>query len=407
MTKTLLRKQSSEGVGYAVVELNGTRHIVASAVPQAGADLREQAHDALRTIEAVMEDEGTRGSIVRQAVFMKDIGQIETCRQIIHDFYGEQLPATIYIPQPPCEGKLLEIEALGVGGRGDVEIQRYSERMVVSRHDGVAWVHLANVYPETTATGVYERSRNVFELAAQGLAARGFSYDQVMRTWLYLGDIVGPEGETQRYKELNRARTDFYEGIRFGAHLTPPGWERTIYPASTGIGTDGNDVVMSCMALVSYRKDVLMVPLENPQQTSACDYGRKYGFKSPKFARAMAVAAHDLATIFVSGTASITDEETQFVGDVQGQTRQTLDNIAALISADNLRQHGLSGLGATLDDLALVRVYIKHQEDYAKTRAVCEARLGEVPTIYAQADVCRPELLVEIEGIAFAHPGVR
>ena len=37
-----------------------------------------------------------------------------------------------------------------------------------------------------------------------------------------------------------------------------------------------------------------------------------------------------------------------------------------------------------------------------KTRAVCEERLGELPTIYAVADVCRPELLVEIEGIAFS-----
>ena len=49
-----------------------------------------------------------------------------------------------------------------------------------------------------------------------------------------------------------------------------------------------------------------------------------------------------------------------------------------------------------------MRVYIKRQEDYAKAKAICEARLGEVPTIYAVADVCRPDLLVEIEGIAFS-----
>ena len=58
-----------------------------------------------------------------------------------------------------------------------------------------------------------------------------------------------------------------------------------------------------------------------------------------------------------------------------------------------------------MDDLALVRVYIKHQEDYAKVRAVCEELLGELPTIYAEADVCRPELLVEIEGVAFSSSG--
>jgi len=402
----MIRKESNEGIGYAIVEVNDVRHVFGSAVPRGGTNLHEQARDALQTIEAVIEEEGTLGSIVRQAVFMKDINQIDTCRQIMRDFYGEELPATIYIPQPPCEGKLLAIEALGVGrGRGEVDIQRHSERMVVTRHDGMDWVHLANVYPETDTTSVYDRACNVFELTAKGLEARGFRYDQVIRTWLYLGDITGPEGETQRYKELNRARSDFYQKISFGAAHTPPGCSRPIYPASTGIGTEGKDVVMSCIAMATGRNDVTLLPLENPQQTSAFDYSRQYGSRSPKFARAMAIIAGDCVTIFISGTASITESETRYVGDVEGQTRQTLDNIQALISEENFRQHGVSGLGATLDDLALARVYVKRQEDYAKTKAVCQARLGELPTIYAVADICRPDLLVEIEGIAFTRPG--
>jgi len=63
----------------------------------------------------------------------------------------------------------------------------------------------------------------------------------------------------------------------------------------------------------------------------------------------------------------------------------------------------MRGLGATLGDLAFARVYIKRQEDYRGVRAVCEDRLGELPTVYAVADVCRPELLVEIEGVAFSR----
>ena len=101
--------------------------------------------------------------------------------------------------------------------------------------------------------------------------------------------------------------------------------------------------------------------------------------------------------------ASITASETRHVGNVEAQTHETLNNIEALISQENLCCHGLPGHGTTLDNLALVRVYIKRQEDYARCRAACEARLGELPTIYAVADVCRPELLVEIEGIAFSQ----
>jgi enamine deaminase RidA (YjgF/YER057c/UK114 family) len=116
----------------------------------------------------------------------------------------------------------------------------------------------------------------------------------------------------------------------------------------------------------------------------------------------MAVVAGSTATIFVSGTASITDSTSRHLDDVEAQTRQTLDNIESLISAGNFARHGMSGLGATLADLAQVRVYIKRQSDYEKTRAVCEGRLGELPIIYAVADVCRPELLVEVEGVAFS-----
>ena len=45
---------------------------------------------------------------------------------------------------------------------------------------------------------------------------------------------------------------------------------------------------------------------------------------------------------------------------------------------------------------------VGHPEDFEACRTVCEKRLGGVPAIYAVADVCRPDLLVEIEGVAFS-----
>jgi enamine deaminase RidA (YjgF/YER057c/UK114 family) len=400
----MIRKDSSEGIGYSVVELDGVRHIFAAAVPAGGRDLAEQAHDALGAIQRLMHAEGTHGSIVHQAVFLKDMGQRDACRAIMREFYGGELPATTYIPQAPCGGKLLEIEALGVGRRtDDVRIERCSEQLVVVRHGGLAWVHLAGVSAGTAALGVYDRSLETLRQAQGELQAHGFSYEQLVRTWLYLGDIVGPEGDTQRYQELNRARSSFYDGLRFGNGHVPAGFNRPVYPASTGIGTGGRDVILSGIAVATDRKDVVMMPLENPVQTSACDYGVQYGPKSPKFSRAMVVAAGDFACIFISGTASITGSETRHTSDMEGQTWQTLDNIAALISEENLCRHRLPGFGATLDDLVLVRVYVKRQEDFATARQVCNCRLGELPTIYAIADVCRDDLLVEIEGVAFSR----
>jgi enamine deaminase RidA (YjgF/YER057c/UK114 family) len=150
------------------------------------------------------------------------------------------------------------------------------------------------------------------------------------------------------------------------------------------------------------RKDVGILSLENPRQTSAFDYPKEYSRKSPKFSRAMAIRIGNHLTTWVSGTASIVNAETMHPGDVVKQTEQTLDNIERLIGAENFTRHGWPDAGATLADLAKVRVYVKHPGDFEACRAVCERRLGRIPAIYAQADVCRPDLLVEIEGVAFS-----
>ena len=229
---------------------------------------------------------------------------------------------------------------------------------------------------------------------------------------------------------MNRARADFYKDIRFIADKVPKGIDHLVYPASTGIGTSCthvsevcakqgclvgscsksqeahlkhcpacSDIVMSCIAVGSQDKDLVLVPLENPGQTAAFDYGETYSPKSPKFSRAMAVISKGNAMTFISGTASITDSESRYIEDIEGQTRLTLDNMEALVTEENFKRHGMPGYGGSLADMALVRVYIKRQEDYAKARAIVESRLGELPTVYAVADVCRPELLVEMEGI--------
>jgi enamine deaminase RidA (YjgF/YER057c/UK114 family) len=235
------------------------------------------------------------------------------------------------------------------------------------------------------------------------LGSVNVNFNQVIRTWLYLGGIVADEGPTQRYKELNRARTDFYRDIHFLGRRTSAGRDGRVFPASTGIGTEGRGIMMSAIALATDRKDIVAVPLENPRQVSAFDYGTHYSPESPKFCRAMALSCGNYATIFISGTASITNAETRHDGDAVAQTHETLNNIAALISEDNLAGHGLPGLGATLEGLGVVRVYVKRAADYPAVREACLARLGEMPTIYAIGDVCRPDLLVEIEGIAFSR----
>ena len=130
------------------------------------------------------------------------------------------------------------------------------------------------------------------------------------------------------------------------------------------------------IALATDRDDVIATPLENPRQTSAFEYARSYSPQSPKFSRAMALShGHDM-TIFISGTASITNSESRHPAMRVAQAHESLDNIEALISEQSLARHGLAGFGSSLQGLAQTRVYVKHIEDYPQVMAACDRSAG-------------------------------
>lgn len=402
MSAQVSRKSVGERSRHAVVEINNVRHVFATAVPRVGDTLRRQARDAVAAIVAAMRFEGA--AVVSQVVFLGEHESIPACRQIIRELYGRDMPATTYIPQSPCAGTRLAIEALGLGGDGTgVAIRRISDQLVVAHHNDMDWVYAGGALPRTSAPGVYEKATCALQHLRRLLPGGGAQFSQIVRAWFYLGGIVADEGPNQRYKEFNRARTDFYQDIRFLEDRLPDEAAGRAFPASTGIGTTGRGIAMSALAIAGPRPDVVAVPLENPRQTSAFNYSRSYSPQSPKFSRGMALCCGQDNLLFVSGTASITQAETRHPEDVEAQTHETLENIAALISEENLSRHGLVGAGTSLDGLGVIRVYVKRPEDFARVRAVCDSRLGGLPATYVVADVCRPDLLVEIEGIAFSH----
>lgn len=382
-----------------VIELGGVQPVFAASTPRLGQGIEAQTVDALRQLGVLLDAVGARHCVAQQTVFLSDMAELPACQAVIDAFYGPDRPATTYVPQHVLGGPRLAIEAWALASRdGSVQIDRDGD-VVRARHDGLEWVHVGDVRPCEGSSAVHRQVTCVLGGLRGRLKTAGSSFEQVLRTWLYLGDIVGPEGPTQRYKELNRARSDLYDKIDFLAGLKPPSLTSRAFPASTGIGADGRDFLAAALALRTDRNDVRATPLENPRQVSAFDYAERYSPKSPLFSRALALSWGENALMFISGTASITRSETRHVGDPAAQTHETLDNIEALVSPENLERHGLPGFGASLEELAIGRVYVKQPEHEPDVRAACEARLPGVPLIYTCADVCRTDLLVEIEGV--------
>jgi enamine deaminase RidA (YjgF/YER057c/UK114 family) len=396
---------------HVVVDMEGVHRVALMVTPDPNQSAIDQAWEAVSAIRAIMKQQPVSMDVTMQTVFIRSADDVPAFSRLFHAYYGQRLPATNFVVQPPCGGQALAIEGWAFGG-DDVHVEYLSRELVTVTYDSLRWAYVAGVTAPHRFSNAYTQSVYAFEELERQLAIAGASFRDVPRVWLYQGGITEMEhqasGQTiERYRELNRARTDFFAAQQATGHmrLHPDG--KVSYPASTGIGTAGDGITVSCLALQTDRDDVELVALENPGQTSSFNYAAKFSPKSPKFSRAMAVKIGDYVTTWVSGTASILNSETVHRGDIEKQTEQTIDNIERLISAENFARHGMPRGGATLNDMAKVRVYIKHAEEYEACRAVCERRFGHVPTIYADAEICRSELLVEIEGVTFSqinHP---
>lgn len=392
---------------HSVLQLEDVKRVALMITPSCTGEPLDQAREAIAQIRSILQQQDVPMALTKQTVFVRSADDIDTFQKLFQGHYGARVPATSFIIQPPCEGQALAIEAWALGG-DDVDVQFPMRDVVTVQYDGLRWIYVAGITSPSTAINAYEEGRYAFDQLAYRLDRAGATFNDVSRVWLYQGNITAEElsakGERiERYRELNRARAEFFQALESKGQISTLRDGRPFYPASTGIGMMGGGLSVSCLGLQTNRHDVVLQPLENPRQTSAFDYARRFSPKSPLFSRAMAVRIGSHATTWISGTASILDSESVHHGDIEKQTHQTIDNIEGLISETNFRRHDMPGLGAEITDLAKVRVYVKRPEDYEKCRVICEQRFGGLPTIYAIADVCRPELLVEIEGVAFSN----
>jgi enamine deaminase RidA (YjgF/YER057c/UK114 family) len=290
---------------------------------------------------------------------------------------GVQLWGVAARPQAGQRVETVDLSARGARIRGREWIAPDFRLLVLAAIDGSPGSGTgagANTAPE--------QARLMFERASAALAARGFSFPQVARTWIYLARIL------DWYGEFNQVRNAHFRQVGLaGADQAP-------FPASTGIEGrhDGAECLMDLLAIDTRSAEpangLSVRPiLRTERQGQAAAYGSA-------FARAVVLDRGGKKIIHVSGTASIdADGHSTHLDDVSAQYCGTLLSIAALLEQE----------GASLTDICQGTLF-------AKTPAVARAcrqvsrRLGlaPLPLVEVIADICRPELLVEIEAIAIA-----
>ena len=207
-------------------------------------------------------------------------------------------------------------------------------------------------------------------------------YPHLLRVWNYLPDINRDSQGTERYRQFNSARQCALQACGRA--------QSGSVPAASALGATSNSPVV--VYFLAGRSAPVFV--ENPRQVSAYHYPRQYGTHSPLFSRAALLRQTQSLTLFVSGTASIVGHRSLHIGNTARQTRETLTNIEALLSEANRVTRGAH---FELDSLAY-KVYVRRPEDLALIQSELAATLGsQAQVIYLQADICRQDLLVEIE----------
>lgn len=229
--------------------------------------------------------------------------------------------------------------------------------------------------PEADLLNTESATQRLFEELLRVTAARGYPY--LLRIWNYLGNINDGDGDDERYRR-------FCVG-RYQAMSLRPRFEGRL-PAATAIGTSGGGLMV--LALAGKRRGQ---QVENPRQLSAFRYPRAYGERSPSFSRATLVPWADGAQLLVSGTASIVGHATAHPGDPQTQLRQTAMNLQALISQPGLARRGFLP--------ELFTLYLRNRDDLLPVLPLLPGYFGGAPVQVLQGDICRRELLLEVEAV--------
>lgn len=209
-------------------------------------------------------------------------------------------------------------------------------------------------------------------------------FPHLWRVWNYLGDINCETAGLERYRQFNIGRHRAFEAagrLDMGS-----------IPAASALGVTGGPL---SIAFLAGRRPAQ--PVENPRQMSAYRYPSEYGPRSPIFSRAALCRLAGEEWLFVSGTASIVGHHSIHLGDPLAQTREIVVNLEALLAEASRKTDGPA---YRLDELS-ARVYVRHSGDYPVVRAELASALGAAaPVVYMQADVCRADLLVEVEAQA-------
>jgi enamine deaminase RidA (YjgF/YER057c/UK114 family) len=355
-------------------------HFISITAPQNLAFEEQLAYLHTRHTEAQKALSLKPDTLTFKRIFLSDaVNQVAALNNSTLFAEISQNPVAVSIvQQPPLPSSKAALLAYHIESQTPLEKTRLSPRHLLVEKNGLRHLWSTRLCCGLAADATEDvQTGKVFDDLIGTLKSLGGNLkDHCVRTWLFIKDI----------DNLYRGVVDSRRALFSKEGLT----ENTHYIASTGI--EGQCEHQHDLVLM----DAYSILGLDPAQISYLnDFDHLCPPKEYKvtFERGTRIAYADRAHYFISGTASIDRfGKTVHVGDVMRQLDQTLDNIEALLKSG----------GASLDDLMYTIVYLRDPTDYARVYVPLRERFPDIPMVFVEGAVCRPEWLIEIEGLAIA-----
>lgn len=303
-------------------------------------------------------------------------------------------PPLVRVPMPPLSvsdtaGSTCELwSATGNASHGERDDVQYG-------HNGDILFGAIQLAESAFAASAAATGKTPLQQAAEAAyaaifrATAGLGFAHILRFWNYMADINGESHGIERYRQFNMGRQDGFLHSRRAV-------TGSAVPAASAVGFDEGPLTVYFLA----SRSVASTAIENPRQISAYQYPSEYGPRSPTFSRASVAHLQTGDVLFLSGTASIVGHRTLHAGDVIAQVRETVANIAAMVAEAN---RVASRTQFTLPELCC-KVYVRHAKDVGAIHDELRRTLGDTARLlFLKADICRRDLLMEIEASA-GHP---
>lgn len=294
---------------------------------------------------------------------------------------GKQFLFSLIAQKPLLDNVSVECEVSFLNENQFDSIERHcvDECNYIVAKKGIQKAVFATMITEDLTFSVQKQSERIFSCLGKILECENMPINSIVRQWNYIERITDVDDYGQRYQQFNDARSNFYAQTNWTLG----------YPAATGIGVSSGGVIVEINAV----QNAILKPIDNALQVPAHKYsdavlkcGNEKVVSSPKFERAK---LQDNEFLYISGTAAIRGEK-NIDKTAKEQTQITLENIDDLLHSATMKT----------ENLMFLRVYVKNSSDFFAVKQVTDTLPQKIEVIFTQSDICRSELLVEIEGIA-------